>query len=165
MNIVSTADLRRIYGEGETAVHALKAPEVAYDLAGATHDEYFAYQFRLGDARMVLFDHRREPAPRELVISKKRFGDSQPGARLVFPERYIDQALWAVPGYVCHGDSGGAIFLDALADRSSGGDRLVANVSDGGNDCRSHNNNHRLDTARIQSWIDEAISEQFGERP
>ncbi|HEX6864294.1 MAG TPA: hypothetical protein VF414_15800 [Thermoanaerobaculia bacterium] len=80
------------------AVHALKAPEVAYDLAGATHDEYFAYQFRLGDARMVLFDHRREPAPRELVISKKFFGDSQPGARLVFPERYIDQALWAVPG-------------------------------------------------------------------
>ena len=63
-----------------------------------------------------------------------------------------------------HGDSGGAIFLDARADRSSDGDRLVANVSDGGNDCRSHNNNNRLDTANIQSWIDEAIGEQFEKR-
>jgi hypothetical protein len=93
--------------------------------------------------------------------------DAQRRTRTSALRRVIDEtwALWAVPGYVCHGDSGGAIFLDALADRSSGGDRLVANVSDGGNDCRSHNNNHRLDTARIQSWIDEAIGEQFGERP
>lgn len=34
---------------------------------------------------------------------------------------------------------------------------LAANVSDGGQDCRRRNNNNRLDTRRIQSWIAEAI--------
>jgi hypothetical protein len=34
--------------------------------------------------------------------------------------------------------------------------RLVANVSDGGQDCRRHNNN-RLDTRAIQTWIDDTV--------
>ena len=68
--------------------------------------------------------------------------------------RVIDEtwALWSLPSYVCSGDSGGGIFL-----RSADGDRLVANVSDGGRDCRSHNNNNRLDTRGIQRWIDSAL--------
>ena len=34
---------------------------------------------------------------------------------------------------------------------------LAANVSDGGLDCRRHNNNNRLDTQSIQNWIREAL--------
>jgi hypothetical protein len=69
--------------------------------------------------------------------------------------RVIDEtwALWSLPSHVCSGDSGGGIFL-----RSADGDRLVANVSDGGRDCRSHNNNNRLDTRGIQRWIDDATT-------
>ena len=68
--------------------------------------------------------------------------------------RIIDEtwALWSLPSYVCSGDSGGGIFL-----RTPDGERLVANVSDGGKDCRSHNNNNRLDTRSIQRWIDVAL--------
>jgi hypothetical protein len=64
--------------------------------------------------------------------------------------RVVDEtwALWSIPSYVCSGDSGGAIFLDG---------ELVANVSDGGRDCRRQNNNNRLDTTRIQTWIDETM--------
>jgi hypothetical protein len=69
--------------------------------------------------------------------------------------RIVDEtwALWSLPSYVCSGDSGGAIFLPAR-----GGDRLAANVSDGGKDCRTHNNNNRLDTRSIQRWIDRALA-------
>ena len=68
--------------------------------------------------------------------------------------RVIDEtwALWSIPSYVCSGDSGGGIFLDRTAPRR--GNVLVANVSDGGNDCRRHNNNNRLDTRSIQKWIE-----------
>ena len=31
-------------------------------------------------------------------------------------------------------------------------DGLAANVSDGGRDCRRHNNNNRLDTRSILNW-------------
>jgi hypothetical protein len=61
--------------------------------------------------------------------------------------------LWSIPSYVCSGDSGGGIFLKAPSSRTA--ERLVANVSDGGQDCRRHNNNNRLDTRAIQAWIDE----------
>jgi len=54
---------------------------------------------------------------------------------------------------VCSGDSGGGIFLNARSSRTA--ERLVANVSDGGQDCRRHNNNNRLDTRAIQTWIDD----------
>jgi hypothetical protein len=60
---------------------------------------------------------------------------------------------------VCHGDSGGGIFLPNKSN-SRGNDRLVANVSDGGQDCRSHNNNNRLDTRSIQNWITANLREQ-----
>lgn len=75
--------------------------------------------------------------------------------------RVVDEtwALWSIPSYVCFGDSGGGIFLsassNAIDDRA-----LVANVSDGGLDCRRHNNNNRLDTGSIQSWINDKVRQQ-----
>lgn len=73
--------------------------------------------------------------------------------------RVIDEtwALWSIPSYVCSGDSGGGIFMAARPDEP----RLVANVSDGGHDCRTHNNNNRLDTRSIQEWIDATIARRF----
>ena len=75
--------------------------------------------------------------------------------------RVVDEtwALWSIPSYVCSGDSGGGIFLNpspTVAD----GDVLAANVSDGGRDCRRHNNNNRLDTRSIQNWINDTIRQQ-----
>ena len=46
----------------------------------------------------------------------------------------------------------------------AGDERLVANVSDGGLDCRRHNNNNRLDTRAIQQWIADAIREEPGRK-
>ena len=71
--------------------------------------------------------------------------------------RIVDETwgLWSIPSYVCFGDSGGGIFLSARSGRADV--RLVANVSDGGRDCRGHNNNNRLDTRAIQQWIDDTI--------
>ena len=63
--------------------------------------------------------------------------------------------LWSIPSYVCFGDSGGGIFMTAPSSGAAG--RLVANVSDGGRDCRRHNNNNRLDTRAIQKWIDDIV--------
>jgi hypothetical protein len=62
--------------------------------------------------------------------------------------------LWSIPSHVCSGDSGGGIFLTGppSVDR-----RLVANVSDGGRDCRRQNNNNRLDTGAIQKWMDDTV--------
>jgi hypothetical protein len=72
--------------------------------------------------------------------------------------RVVDEtwALWSIPSYVCSGDSGGAIFLNPSSNMAST-DFLVANVSDGGRDCRRQNNNNRLDTRGIQSWISDAL--------
>jgi len=77
--------------------------------------------------------------------------------------RIVDQTwgLWSIPSYVCSGDSGGGIFLAGQSSRAA--ERLVANVSDGGQDCRGHNNNNRLDTRAIQKWIDDTIK-AHGER-
>ena len=68
--------------------------------------------------------------------------------------RVVDEtwALWSIPSYVCSGDSGGGIFLNRSSTEANG-DLLAANVSDGGRDCRRHNNNNRLDTRSIQNWI------------
>jgi hypothetical protein len=70
--------------------------------------------------------------------------------------RVVDEtwALWAIPSYVCSGDSGGGIFL-RRGSNVTDGEVLVANVSDGGLDCRRHNNNNRLDTRSIQTWIND----------
>ena len=72
--------------------------------------------------------------------------------------RVVDETwgLWSIPSYVCSGDSGGGIFL-----KSPSGERLVANVSDGGQDCRRQNNNNRLDTRAIQTWIDNTVKAQL----
>jgi hypothetical protein len=72
-------------------------------------------------------------------------------------------ALWSIPSHVCSGDSGGAIFLDTQPDKKGQGGRLVANVSDGGRDCRRHNNNNRLDTHAIRRWITDAMKQHLGE--
>ena len=71
--------------------------------------------------------------------------------------RIVDETwgLWSIPSYVCFGDSGGGIFLSARSGRADV--RLVANVSDGGRDCRGHNNNNRLDTRAIQMWIYDTV--------
>jgi len=72
--------------------------------------------------------------------------------------RVVDEtwALWSIPSYVCSGDSGGAIFLNRSPTLASG-HVLVANVSDGGRDCRRQNNNNRLDTRSIQTWISDTV--------
>jgi len=72
--------------------------------------------------------------------------------------RIVDETwgLWSIPSYVCSGDSGGGIFLTGPPSRAE--ERLVANVSDGGQDCRRHNNNNRLDTRAIQTWIDDTVN-------
>lgn len=67
-------------------------------------------------------------------------------------------AIWSLPSYVCSGDSGGAIFIDQQVHKKKG-KRLIANVSDGGRDCRSHNNNNRLDTVSVQVWIRDTIKQ------
>ena len=78
--------------------------------------------------------------------------------------RVVDEtwALWSIPSYVCSGDSGGAIFLNADPTKKDSNDEvLVANVSDGGRDCRRQNNNNRLDTSTIQNWINDTIRQQL----
>ena len=82
--------------------------------------------------------------------------DGKRRIRVSAVRKVIDEtwALWSIPSYVCSGDSGGGIFLSAGAGTPR---RLVANVSDGGKDCRRHNNNNRLDTRAIQQWIDDTI--------
>jgi hypothetical protein len=94
----------------------------------------------------------------ELWDGKRRFRTST--VRKVVDETW---ALWSLPSYVCHGDSGGGIFLNAHPNVRER-DVLVANVSDGGHDCRRHNNNNRLDTRSIQNWINDTLREHPGER-
>ena len=43
---------------------------------------------------------------------------------------------------------------------ATNGNVLVANVSDGGRDCRRQNNNNRLDTRSIQSWINDTLRQR-----
>jgi hypothetical protein len=78
--------------------------------------------------------------------------------------RVVDEtwALWSIPSYVCSGDSGGGIFLKP-GRRGAAGEVLAANVSDGGLDCRSHNNNNRLDTRGIHRWIEETLRRNAAE--
>ena len=85
--------------------------------------------------------------------------DGKRRLRTSIVRRVIDEtwALWSIPSFVCSGDSGGAIFLNEHPNRASSADRLVANVSDGGRDCRRQNNNNRLDTRSIQNWIEVTI--------
>jgi hypothetical protein len=90
-------------------------------------------------------------SPQELKVAVNEWPwDGKRRIRISTVRRVVDEtwALWSIPSYVCSGDSGGGIFQHA---------RLVANVSDGGRDCRRHNNNNRLDTRAVQQWIDGTI--------
>ncbi|HKH45153.1 MAG TPA: hypothetical protein VKM72_10860 [Thermoanaerobaculia bacterium] len=80
------------------AVEALGVEEVAYDASAFTIRGFYGYQFWLDDVRFTFFQGARERPPRELVISSKSFGQSHPGARMIFPERYSEHALWVMPG-------------------------------------------------------------------
>lgn len=100
--------------------------------------------------------NRNAPPDTSMWDGKRRIRTSK--LRRVVDETW---ALWSIPSYVCSGDSGGAIFLARPNKKNS--DELVANVSDGGRDCRGHNNNNRLDTRSIQNWISDTIRQQLGE--
>src|SRR5262245_40988330 len=96
------------------------------------------------------------PPDREAAVAAWPW-DGKRRTRISTVRRIVDEtwALWSIPSYVCFGDSGGGIFLTRRSSHSQ--PRLVANVSDGGGDCRRHNNNNRLDTRAIQKWIDDTI--------
>jgi hypothetical protein len=91
--------------------------------------------------------------------------DGKRRIRISALRRVVDEtwALWAIPSYVCSGDSGGGIFLNPNPNVPDG-EVLVANVSDGGIDCRRHNNNNRLDTRSVQNWIDDTLRQHPHER-
>ena len=84
--------------------------------------------------------------------------DGKRRTRTSILRRVVDEtwALWSIPSYVCSGDSGGGIF-PRPSPSVAGGEVLVGHVSDGGRDCRRQNNNNRLDTRRIQNWINDAV--------
>lgn len=90
--------------------------------------------------------------------------DGKRRVRTSILRRVVDETwgLWSIPSYVCSGDSGGGIFL-ASSPGASNSPVLVANVSDGGRDCRRHNNNNRLDTRSIQDWINNIVRQHQGE--
>ena len=90
--------------------------------------------------------------------------DGKRRLRISTPRRVVDETwgLWSLPSYVCSGDSGGGIFLHPTP-RVVDQDVLADSVSDGGLDCRRHNNNNRLDTRSIQQWISETLRQQPGE--
>ncbi|MGH7710288.1 MAG: hypothetical protein ACREOG_03340 [Gemmatimonadaceae bacterium] len=102
---------------------------------------------------------RRRDAPLDTAL-----WDAKRRIRTSTVRRIIDEtwALWSIPSYVCSGDSGGGIFLQPSRNATNG-EVLAANVSDGGRDCRRHNNNNRLDTRGIQNWINNTIRQQPGE--
>ena len=94
------------------------------------------------------------PGPSSVAVDAWPW-DGRRRVRISTVRKVVDETwgLWSIPSYVCSGDSGGGIFLRERSSRPA--ERLVANVSDGGKDCRRHNNHNRLDTRAIQTWIDD----------
>ena len=70
--------------------------------------------------------------------------------------------IWSLPSHVCFGDSGGGIIANAHPHNKKADQQLVANVSDGGIDCLSANNNNRLDTPSVHNWIRKTIKSVLG---
>jgi hypothetical protein len=102
------------------------------------------------------------PRPRNAPMDAAMW-DGKRRIRTSILRRVVDETwgLWSIPSYVCSGDSGGGIFLNpnpGLVNEAV----LAANVSDGGLDCRRHNNNNRLDTRSIQDWISDSVRQQPG---
>jgi hypothetical protein len=118
-------------------------PGHAQEIRGRSHDDR---RIRPHVARASI-----ESAGRRLAMGRKA------AYRASIVRRIVDETwgLWSIPSYVCSGDSGGGIFLMGRSSRAA--ERLVANVSDGGRDCRRQNNNNRLDTRAIQTWIDDSV--------
>jgi len=96
--------------------------------------------------------------PRRAAPANPAMWDGKRRTRTSILRRVVDETwgLWSIPSYVCSGDSGGGIFLNPTPG-SRTQEVLAANVSDGGVDCRRHNNNNRLDTQSIQKWISETL--------
>lgn len=114
---------------------------------------------RLEGAKTTIVGYgRTSPGPRGAPTEAAAW-DGKRRFRVSAVRRMVDETwgLWSLPSHVCHGDSGGAIFLNPRPDAPDS-EVLAANVSDGGQDCRSHNNNNRLDTRSIQSWIGATIA-------
>lgn len=108
-------------------------------------------------ARMTIVGYGTT-SPRRHAPPDSALWDGKRRIRTSTLRRVVDEtwALGSIPSYVCSGDSGGAIFFHR--NRTDANDfALVANVSDGGHDCRRHNNNNRLDTRSIQNWINDTI--------
>jgi hypothetical protein len=109
---------------------------------------------RAGAAEMTIVGYgTTTPRSRDVPLDPALW-DGKRRTRPTRLRRLVDDiwGLWSIPSYVCSGDSGGGIFVTA-----DGADQLVGTVSDGGRDCRTHNNHIRLDTSPIRAWIEEAL--------
>jgi hypothetical protein len=75
------------------------AKDVSYDLAAYTPIGLYSYQWQLEHARFVLFDSRRDPAPRtEWVIAGLDWPQAATvGARRVWAQPEHGQAVWRLP--------------------------------------------------------------------
>jgi hypothetical protein len=84
-----------------SAVEGLNAPQdVRYDRAAYTARGLYLYQWELDRARLVLFDSRRDAAPRSgWVIAGVDWPQArQVGARRVWVDPANSQAVWRLPG-------------------------------------------------------------------
>jgi hypothetical protein len=84
------------------------------------------------------------------------------GCESLLSSKALDK-LEEIPFCIPEVGPGGGIFLNPSPNVPDG-EVLAANVSDGGRDCRRHNNNTRLDTRSIQSWINDTL-QQYPHEP
>ena len=80
-------------------VNRLDAAAVAYDTSYQSALGYYGYQFWMNEVRFVPFTSAGQMPPADLVISSKSWRSATAaGARLIYLEWRIDQALWVVAG-------------------------------------------------------------------